>query len=102
MDKLAKAETEFELENKNVDKLVKEIHTLANTILNELTIRFTVQVQLEFYEQMDKVFSKVKDLETKMNDLAYQQEQSVVSQHSTSQRIIQDADQRNAPYQFQS
>jgi len=95
MDKLQKAETEFELENKNVDKLVKEIHTLANTILNELTIRFTVQVQLEFYEQMDKVFSRVKDLETRMNDLAYSQEQSVINNHSTSQRIIQDSDARN-------
>lgn len=64
MDKLAKAETDFKLENLNVDKLVKDIHTLANSILNELTIRFTVHVQLEYYEQMDKVFSKVKDLET--------------------------------------
>ena len=71
MDKLAKAETEFKIENANVDKLVKEIHTLANTVLNELTIRFTVQVQLEYYEQMDRVFSKVKDLEMKMAELAY-------------------------------
>jgi hypothetical protein len=63
IDKFAKAETEFKIENVNVDKLVKQIHTLANTILNELTIRFTVQVQLEFYEQMDRIFSKTKDLE---------------------------------------
>lgn len=71
MDKLAKADTEFKIENANVDKLVKEIHTLANTVLNELTIRFTVQVQLEYYEQMDRVFGKVKDLEMKMAELAY-------------------------------
>lgn len=71
MDKLAKAETEFKLENANLDKLVKEIHSLANNVLNELTIRFTVQVQLEYYEQMDRVFSKVKDLEMKMAEIAY-------------------------------
>lgn len=44
MDKLAKSETEFKMENSNVDKLVKDIHQSANTILNDLTIRFTVQV----------------------------------------------------------
>jgi len=42
MDKLAKSETEFKMENNNVDKLVKDIHQCANSILNELTIRFTV------------------------------------------------------------
>jgi len=88
MDKLAKAETEFKLENANLDKLVKEIHTLANNVLNELTIRFTVQVQLEYYEQMDRVFSKVKDLEMKMAELAYSQEQAVLNQTQASQRVI--------------
>jgi hypothetical protein len=76
MDKLCKAETEFKLENSSVDRLVKEIHTLANSILNELTIRFTVQVQLEFYEQMDRVFSRVQDLESRMYDIAQTQESS--------------------------
>lgn len=42
MDKLAKSETEYKMENQNVDKLVKDIHSCANNILNELTIRFTV------------------------------------------------------------
>ena len=88
MDKLAKAETEFKLENTNLDKLVKEIHSLANTVLNELTIRFTVQVQLEYYEQMDRVFSKVKDLEMKMAELAYSKEQAALNQTQASQRVI--------------
>ena len=43
-DKLQGRKSEFDRENNNADKLVKDIHSIANTILNELTIRFTVQV----------------------------------------------------------
>lgn len=43
-DKLNKAEAELRVENTNFDRLVKDIHTVSNQILNELTIRFTVQV----------------------------------------------------------
>jgi uncharacterized protein with von Willebrand factor type A (vWA) domain len=104
MDKFARAETEFKLENTNVDKLVKEIHTLANQILNELTIRFTVQIQREYYDHMDRVFSKTKDLEAKMSEMAYNEEQAKVNASRTSQRIHQDyatQQYQKQGYQFQ-
>jgi hypothetical protein len=46
---------------------------------------------------MDKVFSKVKDLETMMSDIAYKQEQAVVNRSQASQRIIQESNQRIVP-----
>lgn len=101
-DKLNKAEAELKIENANFDRIVKDIHTISNKILNELTIRFTVQIQLEYYEQMEKVFSRVKDIEQKMNDICYQQEQVEANKSHTSQRIIQDSGIVPAHYASQS
>jgi hypothetical protein len=69
------AKNEFDTANSRTNELISSIIEKSDQILVNLTIKFTKEIQLKWYEEMQRVFNATESLEQQMSDIAFRESQ---------------------------
>lgn len=69
------AKNEFDTANSRTNELISSIIEKSDQILVNLTIKFTKEIQLKWYEEMQRVFTATESLEQQMSDIADRESQ---------------------------
>lgn len=63
----------FEDLTKTVLEKLEKCETRIERVILDLTLKFSKSVQLSFYKEMNSVFSRVRNIESEMIEVAHQE-----------------------------
>eukprot|EP00356_Strombidium_inclinatum_P003771 CAMPEP_0170492232 /NCGR_PEP_ID=MMETSP0208-20121228/11891_1 /TAXON_ID=197538 /ORGANISM="Strombidium inclinatum, Strain S3" /LENGTH=66 /DNA_ID=CAMNT_0010767939 /DNA_START=523 /DNA_END=723 /DNA_ORIENTATION=+ len=61
----------FDMLSRELNDRLEKTETKVERIINDLTIRFSKEVELYFYKEMHKVFLKLRHIEAEMIEISH-------------------------------
>lgn len=73
VSKFDNAKVQFEELTKNVGERLTKAEDKIERVILDLTLKFSKQIQMQFFKDMNNSFFKLKDVEAEMIDIAHQE-----------------------------
>ena len=96
--KFATAKNNFDAANKRTNDLISTITEQCDKVIVNLTVKFTKEIQLRWYAEMQEVFSGMEKLESEMMEIADSESQKYKNMPKFN--AAQSLSQNNDPYGF--
>ncbi len=93
------AKNEFDTANSRANELISSIIEKSDQILVNLTIKFSKEIQMKWYEEMQRVFVATEGLEQQMSDIA-DRESRFYTKYSMPSKASFASSKMDDPFQY--